>query len=360
MITTINPHKQLFSLRAHSQCAQNNQAQAAIHLLKGSGLSLLDAARLTLELIEATGSQRHDRARLHQAIQAGAQQLRLSERSVSFASALRSCLTAKAQRSPRTLRDINQTMSKLQQHSPELGECSIRSLDSAQCEEILKRSYGHSASRFIKARANLSGVFTHAERKGWCDKNPIRQIPIPKLQEREIRALSYPEIKKLLKTAQQPMHRACLPALGLMLYAGVRPEEVKRLSWGDIDWEERELIIAPRHSKTGGGRHIPLAAPLLQILSKSHRINREDKQSHSKFCPTQWEARWQHLRQSAGFSHWVPDVLRHSYASYHAKHYRDLPALQLSMGHRDIRLLLTRYVNLRGISRSDAKMFWAS
>jgi hypothetical protein len=36
-----------------------------------------------------------------------------------------------------------------------------------------------------------------------------------------------------------------------------------------------------------------------------------------------------------------------------------MTALQLSMGHRDQRLLMTRYINLRGISRRDAATFWS-
>ncbi len=65
----------------------------------------------------------------------------------------------------------------------------------------------------------------------------------------------------------------------------------------------------------------------------------------------------QQLRHAAGFKKWVPDVLRHSYASYHAKMYKDLPRLQLAMGHRDCHLLLTRYINLQGISKKILKAF---
>ena len=55
---------------------------------------------------------------------------------------------------------------------------------------------------------------------------------------------------------------------------------------------------------------------------------------------------------------WVQDVLRHTYASFHAKNYADLPRLQLNMGHRDLSLLRSRYINMRGISRVEAKSFF--
>ena len=55
---------------------------------------------------------------------------------------------------------------------------------------------------------------------------------------------------------------------------------------------------------------------------------------------------------------WVQDVLRHTYASYHAKLFRDLPRLQVNMGHRDISLLSSRYVNMSEIAKADAEKFF--
>ncbi len=344
--------KQFLSLNTHLQCGEDKNVVAAKQLLRGTGFNLLDAVRIALELIEATGGSK-DWRRLRAAINAGAEQLQLAERSISFSEAVQSCLAAKAHRSERTLQDIRQNMKRMMKDSPELAQQSMRSLRMADCERMLRLSFAHSAAGFVKARANLSGVFNHAYRLGYCAGNPITHIAIPALREREIRALSLTEIRQLISTAARPAHRDCQPALGLMLYAGVRPDELRRLSWEDIDWEEEELCIASRHSKTGGARHVPLAAPALRLLRSLPAQERQ-----GSICPPRWRERWLSLRQGAGFDHWVPDVLRHSYASYHAKHHRNLPALQLAMGHRDCRLLLTRYVNLRGISSADAKRFW--
>lgn len=56
--------------------------------------------------------------------------------------------------------------------------------------------------------------------------------------------------------------------------------------------------------------------------------------------------------------HWVQDVLRHTYASYHAKRYGNLARLQLCMGHGSLLLLRSRYVNMRGISLASAAGFF--
>jgi hypothetical protein len=52
----------------------------------------------------------------------------------------------------------------------------------------------------------------------------------------------------------------------------------------------------------------------------------------------------------------VPDVCRHTFASYYATHYKDLATLQLEMGHRDAALLRTRYIT--PARRTQAAEFW--
>ena len=50
--------------------------------------------------------------------------------------------------------------------------------------------------------------------------------------------------------------------------------------------------------------------------------------------------------------------MRHTYASFYAKRFKDLPRLQLNMGHSNQILLRHRYINMRGISRLEAKEFF--
>ncbi len=351
-----NKEKQFLRLTPHFKCVEGLESHAAMaaYLLKDSLLTLVESARISLELVESLGGC-CDMLRIRRLIQLGAEALRAEESSVNFKEAVEKCIDVKSHRSVRTVQDIRQTMNVLMRCEEGLSERSIRGISSEEWTRILQKAYGHSPSRFVKARANLSGVYTVAFKQGWCAENPVKRIDVPMLHERVIEPMPLSDIDRLMSTAQHPAQRDCLPAVALMLYAGVRPDELKRLSWQDIDWDEGELCLSARHSKTGGGRHIPLCRPLLSLL-KRERVRGGG--GAGGICPPRWKQRWQYLRQVAGFTHWVPDVLRHSYASYHAKMYRDLPCLQLAMGHRDCRLLLTRYVNLRGITKKSAQRFW--
>ncbi|MBQ2025978.1 MAG: hypothetical protein II215_05880, partial [Paludibacteraceae bacterium] len=62
------------------------------------------------------------------------------------------------------------------------------------------------------------------------------------------------------------------------------------------------------------------------------------------YVPVNWQRRWRQLRRLAGFSRWVPDVCRHTFATYHAAYYRNMSELQLEVGHRDSFLLRSCYM----------------
>ena len=172
--------------------------------------------------------------------------------------------------------------------------------------------------------------------------------------EKEIKPLSIEQTERLMSTAQARKNRDCVAAVALLLYAGIRPREVRRLRWRDIDLAENCVTIRSLCSKTGGVRHVEICRPLKTILSRSR-----PEVCERAVCPPNWPRRWKLIRDASGFRGvWVQDVLRHTYASYHAKLFRDLPRLQVNMGHRDISLLSSRYVNMSEIAKADAEKFF--
>ena len=209
-----------------------------------------------------------------------------------------------------------------------------------------------SASQFNKGRSFLHAIFEFAIRREWCDKNPIKLIERKKVVEKEIIPLKLSETKRLIKTARNESPKYAMVA-ALLVYAGIRPREVRKLSWRDIDTEENTITVRSQCSKTGGVRHVEISPVLNSLLI----VNKSE--THSSVCPADWQRRWRKIRDNSGFKgHWVQDVLRHTYASYFTKRYSDLPRLQLNMGHRDLSLLRSRYVNMQNISKADAKEFF--
>ncbi len=322
-------------------------------LLRTLPLSGEDAARLILELVEGMQLPRHPAAsehdslmeRLRGILRLGLEAAREREHTVTFAAAARSSIAARAGRRPVTLRDLRYVINRLLRE-PGLAERPLRAMKAGECRRVLHKTFGHSPHGFRKARAIMHSVFAYGLQQEWCAHNPVDHVAAPGIAEKEIRPLAREAIARLEQAARLPQHEAMQLPLSLMLYCGVRPAEVQRLREGDIDWQEGVVRIRPTVSKTGGGRLVPLRFP-------------RPKGVRDGSIPPGWARRWRALRREAGFSHWVPDVLRHTFASYHAAHFRNLPALQLEMGHRDSSLLRSRYVSVAGVTRGDAARFFA-
>ncbi|WP_300771607.1 tyrosine-type recombinase/integrase [uncultured Akkermansia sp.] len=81
-------------------------------------------------------------------------------------------------------------------------------------------------------------------------------------------------------------------------------------------------------------------------------------------CPRNWTAKWRELRRQAGWDgkekKWPADMLRHTFASYFARHFKNLHVLQMEMGHASSDLLRTRYLNMEGITEMTAAVFWGN
>ncbi len=278
---------------------QTSEETAALALLKSTKLPLLEAAQV------ACAAARAGRGKMKRALRciaAGEEELKRRERTVTFDKAVKAALEARKHRRART----------------------------------------------------LCGVFSTAIKRGWCSENPVARVEAPRVVGKTVPILTPEEAEQLVQAAREYKGGICLPAVGLMLYAGIRPHEVARLTWADVDLAGKRVNIAPQHSKTGGARPVTLLRPALQLLSTTQAP------APQRICPPQWLHHWRAVRRRAGWNRltrpWSQDICRHSYASYHAAHFRNLHELQLQMGHRSTELLRTRYLNLPGATSTTA--YW--
>lgn len=319
-------------------------------LLSGTGVTGVDAARLTLEALEALGalvsglSHSELMSRLRQVVREGVAAVRASERTVTLQEAAWASVEARQNLRSTTRRDLRHFVRRILRVEG-AAELPLRSMKILDCKRILTSAFGNSLSSYKKGRVILSSIFSYGIRQEWADCNPVSRIEVPTIEEKTITPLTPEEVERLKMTASRPEFRDMRFSLSLLLYGGIRPTEVTRLQDEDINWEERQVIIRPRASKTGGGRAVPLRA--VRGMSKCDLC-----------IPRNWKRKWQALRRAAGFRDWVPDVCRHTFASYHAAKFRNLPELQLEMGHRDTYLLRSRY--MVPAKRKDAEAFWRS
>ena len=328
--------------------------RAALEVLRQTGVDILTAALLAREVLEKNRGQ-VKRARM--CIELGKEEMRMREKTVSFARAVEEAVASRISKGlrKRSIVDFRYLCNRMMRLNPGLAERKVRSITAEDCRRYLDRAYGNSISQYKKARAIMSGVFSTSILRGWCDANPISRVEKPVVREKPVSILQSGEIRKLLNTARLVENGACLPAVGMMLYAGIRPHEVERLTWAQVDLENGSISIHAQHSKTGGARRVSIQRPLARLLECCRHGGGDEH-----ICPRNWLQKWRNVRQQAGWGTegkpWQPDVLRHTFASYHLCHYRDYTALQWEMGHRSSALLRARYVDMSAISHPS--QFW--
>lgn len=217
-------------------------------LLEGESVTLIQAARLVLEIKEALGDEICTITRCREVVSLGLNAIKNKHQTVSFGTAAVECLRSKSHRRPRTLTDIRSIIHKLKKSNPELEHTSLRNLSVEECQNILMNTFTTSRQRH-KARLILSGIFSFSVKRGWCDENPILRVDTPFLQEQEIPALTLKEITQLLKAAMEEFDGSCAAGAALMIFAGIRPQEVERLLWENIALRDGCIILNSKHTK---------------------------------------------------------------------------------------------------------------
>ena len=329
----------------------NTILNLAKEVLGETKVSVLDSARFVRNILDAKPKNCNltDAQFVLKVIEVGLRNIRTKE--MSFADGFAMYLKSKQHLRPDSIRDIRCIGNRLLRTNPELARRNFSEFSVSECEEWLNCAFA-TPSQYNKGRAMLHAFFEFAIRREWCDKNPIKRIERKKVVEKEIQPLKLSEIRRLIKTAQRESPKYAI-VVALLVYAGIRPREVRRLTWRDIDTEEKIITVRSQCSKTGGVRQVE-SPPVLNRLLITHQL-----ESTSYICPLDWACRWRKIREDSGFSGcWEQDILRHTYASFYAKRFRDLPRLQLNMGHSNQMLLRHRYINMRGISRLEAKEFF--
>ena len=327
-------------------------------VLKGTGLTLMECACLGKSLSEQRRalklSPRLQLVRDANLYGEGLRNWRQMRKSSSFQDAVRMHMERKRGRRVRTLSECRGMLLRLMREVPDLAEAKVRGITTEMCRGMIEQVFDTAAMR-AKARRILHALFETAVSNGWCDANPVANVQFDPAVESTIAILTLQQVERLLRALAQPEHACCAAAVGLMLWAGIRPYEVARLAWADLDLRERVAYLSPRHTKTGGARQVTLHAPLLRLL----RTLAKDAEPSQHITPPNWTRRWKRLRRTAGFARWQPDTLRHTFASYHIKHFKDPTQLQWEMGHRSLEHLRSRYLNLKGLTAADAKKFWS-
>lgn len=219
----------------------------------------------------------------------------------------------------------------------------------------------HLGSR-VAAGTTRNGLTALRAFGDWCveeellDDNPALLVKHPTVLAPPPSALLRHEITALFAVLDAPpqSHKATWPrnqrCVALMLYAGLRREEVSLLCWGDYDPSARELVV--RRGKGGKSRVVPVCRELAAYLDPAYRadvatapiINQGDDE-HG------WDKALTHKAIGHIFERWLagrglkinPHQLRRTFATELYRRGVDLFTIQRLLGHSDPKTTL-RYI----------------
>lgn len=201
--------------------------------------------------------------------------------------------------------------------------------------------------------AALRFFYTKTLRRNWS----IADTPYPKRTHRLPTILSQEEVAQLIDAGRTPCERILL----MTLYAtGVRRSELTHLKISDID--SQRMVVHIRDGKGRKDRDIMLSPKLLTALRTQWRFYHRQSSTwlfpsnYRKDRPIDTKTVWhacQKAAQRAGLQKRVhPHTLRHCFATHLYEAGTDLRAIQVLLGHEDLKDTLI-YVHL-AIQRLNA------
>ena len=218
--------------------------------------------------------------------------------------------------------------------------------------ELLQKRKLSSGTVGIRLAA-LRFFYTKTLRRNWS----IADTPYPKRTHRLPTILSQEEVAQLIDAGRTPCERILL----MTLYAtGVRRSELTHLKISDID--SQRMVVHIRDGKGRKDRDVMLSPKLLTALRTQWRFYHRQSSTwlfpsnYRKDRPIDTKTVWhacQKAAQRAGLQKRVhPHTLRHCFATHLYEAGTDLRAIQVLLGHEDLKDTLI-YVHL-AIQRLNA------
>ena len=252
-------------------------------------------------------------------------------------------------------------------HDKPVCDLSGREID--DCLNGASPAYRNAMLREIRAVLNWCMGGT----RKWLSRNPAEDCEFSKAKKiGEVQIYSVDQAKKIMEAGAK-LHPEIVPALAMMLFAGVRPDqddgEITKLEWGHVlhtDRHHKRLELPGSITKTGKQRSIKIRPALLSWIQwHVKRLEQLVPASKKKVslagvvCPekgTVLRGKLRDVFDEAGVER-IQDGFRHTFASYLAP-IDGLDAVETELGHLGGREVLNRHYRT-DVRKPVAKKFWA-
>jgi len=252
------------------------------------------------------------------------------------------------------IRDLKLRLKKFSEAFPG----PVAEIDTKQIEAWLRGLKSGPKNRNNYASA-VTTLFNFAKRSGYLAKDRATMAE-DLSRARDVRGeteiYTVDEVKTLLKRVHQ-FRPEYLPYLAIGVFAGIRPAEILRLDWKEVDFESGLIEVKAVNAKTAGRRHIPISANLRAWL-EPHRKSTGPVCSEPNvqvLLKNTVEPLMEDDGRLEPGVNWKSNALRHSYGSYRLPVLKSASELALEMGNSPA-MIFRHYREL--VKPAEAAKFW--
>ena len=250
---------------------------------------------------------------------------------------------------PRSFHEIETRLIAAKEH---FSGRAIETIDTAELEAFQNARELPATSR-RNERRYLSQFFNWAIQSGVIENNPVSSMRSIVTETHTPKIYTPKQTRSILRAAEKNRPEL-VPYLSIALFAGVRPNEILRLTWENIDLDLCEIHIRAEQSKTRRARIITIPANLRRFLFEYQKPDG----AIFPYSETSLRRYRAEVMKAAKVEP-IQDGARHSFATYClAMHGLDETLEQL--GHSNPAMLFKHYKGLARNRKEQAHKYFES
>ena len=233
---------------------------------------------------------------------------------------------------------------------PALGKMQLSKLHQADIERMMGNAAHLSKSARHHIFITIDQIMKSAVINGLCSRNPCDGIKIkPDTTFKHIEVYKPEELTHIIAHLDRPFGTA----IAILLYTGIRSEEIMGLRWNDIDQKNRTITIRRVVTRVAKGEFAPvettksdrirvitygdqLAAVLADAPKTSIYVVPAKRGGY--MTPGSFRRQYDSFFDGLPIRRLSPHKLRHTYATYLIKGGAELRAVQTLLGHSSVKV----------------------
>lgn len=211
-----------------------------------------------------------------------------------------------------------------------LGNVLLREISNKNIEEYIQHRLETVKPSSVNVEIrHLKTAFNQAVNWKAIKANPMKDVKQLKIKESDIpKFFTEEEISKLFSVITDEQFKNLIR---FYLYTGCRRSEVLNITWDDVDFKNKKILI--RVTKSGKYRKIPINSQLMQILKS---MNQDTEKLFHYQCPDSVNRRFKRYLNKAEIKNWKElsiHNLRHTFASHLVMKGTGILHIQKLLGH---------------------------